>query len=343
MSKKQTTIYDIAAGLGLSAATVSRCFQSPHLVSAVTRHRVMEAAEQLGYRPNRLARGLIGGTAMVLGIMVPNIHNPSFTEIIAGVEEASYQNGYGLLLGNAQDSVPKERELFETFLSYKVAGIILIAPRTSDLELQHWIDEGGPLVLVNRRLMVPRCDVVTVDQAGLAKIAMVHLVEAHRQSILYLPGPRASQANQLRAEAARQAANEWGVELHVLDTEGLPVSVTSERLMQHLSVLPKFDAVLAYNDLMAFGAMHALRTQGISIPERVSVCGFDNVSWGEFATPPLTSVAQPLKELGERAFSALHRRIDDPTAELVDEILSGWLVARASTGSDSSADGPPGV
>lgn len=338
MAKKPTTIYDIAADLGISAATVSRNFRSPHLVSVATRRRVMEAAERLGYRPNGLARGLIGGSIAALGLMVPNVHNPSFAEIIEAVEEASYQAGYALLLGNAQDNTTKERELFETLLSYKVAGIILIAPRTSDLELHHWLEGGVPLVLVNRRLMRPMCDGVTVDQMGLARMAVEHLAATNRRSILYLPGPRASQANQLRAEAARQTAHELGLQLHILDTDDLSVRLIAERLSQHLDAVPPFDAVLAYHDLMALGAMHALSTQGIGIPESVGVCGFDNVIWGEFASPPLTSMAQPLKELGERAVSTLRDRIEKPSTDLVDAVLPGRLVVRGSTVPTASSE-----
>ena len=340
MAKKQTTIYDIATALGISAATVSRCFRSPELVNAATRQRVLETAEHLGYRPNGLARGLIGGTSSALGIMVPDIHNPSFAEIIGGIEEAAYQHGFALLFGNAQENVAKEQRLFEVFLSYQVAGIILLSPRTPDLELQHWIGAGVPLVLVNRRLTLARCDVVTVDHVGLARMAVEHLTGVGRRSILYLAGPHAAQANHLRAEAARQAAAENGVGLHVIDSEVLPVTVTSERLMQQLDLLPQFDAVLAYNDLMALGAMHALTAQGIAIPEQVSVCGFDNVSWGEFSTPPLTSMAQPLKRLGEEAFSALERRMETPSEEPLEVVLPGWLVVRGSTRPDSTPQRP---
>jgi LacI family transcriptional regulator len=332
----RSTIYDIARNLGISPSTVSRCFHAPEMVRPATREAVLAEARRLGYQPNRLARSLIRGRSLTVGVIVPDIQNPGFSAVIGSVEDAAASRGYAPFFGNTREDVEMESRLVQLFLSYQVDGLIMVSPRSSPLEIQDWVASGVPVVLVNRRAPWAICDAVTVDHRRAAELAIRHLVvDNGRRAILYIAGPARSEANQLRQEGARFAADRFGVALHVVDTEGLPVSVTAQRLMQHWEHLPRFDAVLAYNDLMALGAMQALQSRGVRVPEDVSVMGFDNLSWGPFTSPPLSSVGQPFEDLGRQAFELLDQRLTHggPARQVV---LEPYLVERASTRSSMS-------
>jgi DNA-binding LacI/PurR family transcriptional regulator len=329
--KHRVTIYDIARQVGVSASTVSRCFHSPTLVNDETRQLVLREAERLGYRPNNVARSLIRGRSDVIGVIVPDIENPSFAAIIGSLEEAAAAHGYALFLGNSHEDLARERKLVELFSSYQVGGMILIAPRAPSLELQAWVTKNIPFVLVNRMAPWDACDWVSVDHRRAAELAVEHLVTRGRRSILYLAGPAKSEANAHREQGAIATAAKYGVKLHVVDTEGLPVALTAHHLMQQLDRLPSFDAVLAYNDLMALGCMQALLGLQIRVPQDVSVLGFDNLSWGQFTTPSLTSVAQPLDALGCEAFTLLSTRLSAKEVPVQKRRLEPFLVERDST------------
>lgn len=338
--KRYATIYDIAKNVGVSASTVSRCFHSPYLVNEETRQKILSEATRLGYHPNNLARSLIRGHSEVIGVIVPDIENPSFGAIIGGLQTALDAQGYSLFLGNSHEDLAQERKLVELFSSYQVGGIILIAPRSPSLEIQEWAAGNIPLILVNRVAPWGCCDFVSADHRLGAELAVSHLVSTGRRSILYLAGPAKSEANAHREQGAVDTAFKCGVELHVVDTEGLPVAVTAHHLMRQLDRLPSFDAVLAYNDLMALGTMQALLGLKINIPQDISVCGFDNLSWGPFTTPSLTSVAQPLAELGQEAFALLLGRLKSKESSVQKRWLRPFLIERDSTNVTQSITNP---
>ncbi len=325
-----TTIKDVARELGMSVATVSRALSRPELLRRETRQRVLTVVERLGYRPNLLARSLRRGQARAIILVAPNL-SPFFLEIFAGAEEVARQAGFTLLLGNSKGDPQKEKDCFDQVASGQADGIILLTGLVPP-QYSPGRHPLPPLVTVLERIPDRTVPVIRTDHRSGALEATRHLIGLGHRRIAHIAGSRLVASSARRLEGYR----------HALEAENLPPS--SELVysgdftmqsgaagMERLAALHEPPtAVLCANDEMAFGAIRMLHKLGLSVPEDISIVGFDDQNMAEFYNPPLTTVHIPRHELGRRAALELIDQLEgkDVAHEVV---LPTRLVIREST------------
>ncbi|NKQ52679.1 LacI family transcriptional regulator [Amycolatopsis sp. K13G38] len=321
------TIYDVAKAAGVAPSTVSRAFSRPGRVSAATAARVHAVAAELGYRVNPIARALQNGRTATVALVVSDVTNPVYFGIIRGVEAAAADAGYTMLLADAQESEELERTALERALS-TVEGVVLAGSRMSDRAIRA-VAERRPVVVLNRIVPGSRC--VVPDTAAGVAAALDHLWDRGHRTVTYLAGPAASWADGKRWRSVLDSGPKLGLKVNrigpCVPTMAGGVAAAREVLRQGPT------AVLAYNDLLAIGLMRGLAEGGCRVPEQVSVVGFDNVFGADWCTPPLTTVATPLRAMGTEAFRELHRQIrGEKMRSRAVVSLAAQLVVRESTG-----------
>jgi LacI family repressor for deo operon, udp, cdd, tsx, nupC, and nupG len=325
--RTSVTIYDVARHAGVAPSTVSRAFARPGLVNSETAARIRAAAAELGYRANPLARAETTSRTRMLTLMISDVTNPFYAELIRGAQIAASAADYTVVLTDARESGVLEREALERVLPM-VEGFVIGSSRMSDSTLQI-IAKQKPMVVLNRHLVgVP--SVVTDNARGMRR-AVEHLGELGHEHITYVAGPEASWTDGARWRALREAAHELHLHTHRVG----PVPPTAEG--GRTAALSLLDdpptAVIAYNDLIAIGLMRALTAAGIPVPQTVSVIGFDNILPSELVSPGLTTVAAPLRTLGTTAVKNVLAMISGALPR-ADEafVLPTRLVVRESTG-----------
>jgi LacI family repressor for deo operon, udp, cdd, tsx, nupC, and nupG len=325
-ARTSVTIYDVARHAGVAPSTVSRAFARPGLVNSETAARIRAAAVELGYRSHPLARALTTSKSRMLALMISDVTNPFYAELIRGAQIAASAADYTVVLTDARESAVLEREALERVLPM-VEGFVIGSSRMSDSTLQI-IAKQRPMVVLNRHLVgVP--SVVTDNARGMRR-AVEHLGELGHQHITYVAGPEASWVDGMRWRALREAAHE----LHLHTRRVGPVAPTAEG--GRTAALGLLDdpptAVIAYNDLVAIGVMLAFTAAGIRVPQAVSVIGFDNILPAELVSPGLTTVAAPLRTLGTTAVKNVLAMISGALPRSDDAfVLPTRLVVREST------------
>lgn len=327
-SEKGPTIYDVARAAGVAASTVSRAFSRPGRVNAATAERIRAVAEELGYRANPLARALPTGRTSLLALVVSDVTNPFFFDIVRGAEHAASGAGYTLLVADAHESASAERESLERMITL-VEGIVLATSRMSDSAIRV-VAKQRPTVVLNRTLTdVP--SVLTDNVRGMRR-AVEHLGELGHRTITYVAGPEASWADGIRWRSLHDGAYE--LELQARRIGPFPPTQHGGRLAAEAFAKNPTSAVVCYNDLMSIGFVRRLTEMGARVPAEVSVVGFDNIFGSDFASPPLTTVAAPLRALGDQAVRRLLRQLRTSTlspTEVLPILLPAQLIVRSST------------
>jgi LacI family transcriptional regulator len=345
------TIGDVARRAGVSTATVSRVLAGVGRARPETRAKVREAARELGYRPSGVARSLKLRTTQTLGLIITDIENPFFPQLVRAVEDVAREHGFALLLCNATDDPDREASYLDLLVDRRVDGVV-IAVSGVGARQREWLAEAPlPVVLVNSVAQGLPHPAIASDNVDGGRQAAAHLLDlGHRQLGVLTAGPRMADAP-ARVAGARQAFVDRG-----LDPESLVVEVGEpgvgggdSALCRLLEAAPETTGILAYNDLMAIGALRAIRASGRTVPGEMSVVGFDDVAIAAYTDPPLTTIAQAIGELGRLAVEHLVERIADAGVGSGGEIASRRgrpmapmilpvrLVARGSSGP------PPGL
>ncbi|AEG45255.1 LacI family DNA-binding transcriptional regulator [Isoptericola variabilis] len=326
-ARPNPTIYDVAKAAGVAPSTVSRAFSRPGRVNSETAERIRRIANEIGYRTNPLARGLPNGRTALLAVIVADVTNPFFFEIIRGAEKTASEAGYTLLVVDAQESVDAEREALERTLPL-VEGLILATSRMSDSSIRVAAKQR-PTVVMNR-VMTDVPSVLTDNARGM-RSAVEHLAGLGHTSLTYVAGPEASWADGMRWRAFREATSE--LELKARRIGPYPPTLAGGLSAAQALAKHSTTAVVAYNDLLAIGAIRGLKRLGRSVPADVSVIGFDNIFGSDFCTPPLTTVAAPLRHLGAFAVQNLlaQLRSSTPAGSSGPTLLPAKLVERGST------------
>lgn len=325
------TIYDIARSAGVNPSTVSRALSTPGRISPTTEKRIREAAQQLGYRVNPMARALPTGRTQTLGLIVTDITNPVFFDVVRGAEHAAAAAGYTLVFAESEESSDREAAAAER-VAPSVDGLVLVSSRLSDEQI-HALAERKPLVLINRE--VEGIAGISADlQPGIDQ-ALSHLCALGHRSIAYLSGPVDSWMSRARWDRLLTAARARGMKI----VEIGPADPTLEGGFRSFPIIigSGVTAVLAYNDLMAIGLLRAAQHNRLRVPERLSLVGFDDIFGSDFTSPPLTTVTTPLRLLGSLAVEVLLGRNsdgDDRRSELDPRFadITTELVIRGSTG-----------
>ena len=323
------TIYDVAHRAGVAASTVSRAFARPGRVNADTAARVFAAARELGYRSTSLP-GLTGARSRTLALVVTDITNPFYAEIIRGSHEAAAELGYSIRLSHTQEDPHIEREWIERELS-SVEGLVLASSRMSDSTIRT-LAKQKPVVVLNRRL--PEVPSLLIDNARGMRRALEHLGELRHTSVTYLAGPEASWTDGIRWQALREAGYELDIKVRRVGPVQKPTIDAGFGRVRDILAQPT-SAVIAYNDALAIGVLKGLDRLGVRVPDDVSVVGFDNTLLAQVVEPELTTVASPLRSQGETAVRNVVAMIGGavPTGEPL--VLPVKLVVRRSTGQRS--------
>lgn len=344
-------MYDVAERSGVSIATVSRVYRTPDSVRAQTRERVLEAARQLGYVPSGNARGLASRTTGVLGLCFPDYADPDAEadaeadsdaddavmlysdQIIRGMERAARRHGYALLIAASLEGGP---ESLVAKVAGRVDGFAVLAQTvpTEDLEV---ISRRLPVVMIAGPREIDHLDHIVVANADGERELARHLIEDHvLRRLAFVGGEVESPDAEARFLGFRQACRDAG--LPVPDAPDLRAEMmtqaegarAAEELLDRDGERPQ--GVLFANDQMAVGALRALERRGVRVPEDIAVTGFDGIPLSRIVRPPLTTVRQPIRQLGEQAVELLVQRLGNSGSEPVSLMLPVSLIRRASCG-----------
>ena len=341
MRKKQVTLGDIAQQAGVSIATVSYVLNNykNSRISDETRQRVMETAEQLNYRPNVNARILKGKGSSTVGLIIPSIRNYYYPELTEGVTVRANEIDYNIALFNTNDDLQKEKAAFDTLRSMQAAGVIVAGIASSceeELQLFNEMSESGmPIICVDRYHIPSAVPTVSIDQRKASyDMTRCLLHEGHKRIALVLPIIQHDQMVE-RREGFEQAMHEYGgiiseTTVFYVDTVGL--ANIAEEIQNILSAIPAFSAIyFACGDLIAIEAIRCLKRCGVRVPKDISVAGFDGIDVGEIISPTLTTVKQPIYEMGYEAMRLLEQGIRQRKSAYTDLRLPHTIAMREST------------
>jgi DNA-binding LacI/PurR family transcriptional regulator len=321
------TIKDVARVAGVSPSTVSRALTTPALVQAETRAKVERAAAELGYQPNRAARGLITGRTGNIGLLVPDLTNPFFPGVVKGVQSRARESDYSVFLADTDEDPTAEAGLVRA-LSKQVDGIVLCSPRMSEEDLRA-VAGDTPFVMLNRR--VGQIPSITIDNVDGIRQAVAHLAALGHRRIAYVAGPRMSWSNRERAKALRAVTTAADIDL--VEVGNFAPQFAGGVAAADLVLAAGVTAVVAYNDLVALGLLNWFATRGVKVPEAISVMGFDDIVLSQMVSPSLTTVAQPQEPIGRAGVDLLLQLLDNPDrAAVTRRELPSHLMVRHSTG-----------
>ena len=328
----------IAVELGVSITTVSKVLNNHDDISPATRARVLAKVEELGYRPNAVARSLSLRRTHTLGIVIPDLMHSFFVEVIAGIEPVASEKGYGLLLCSSGENPAKERSELQMLSERQVDGIVLASAPGSDnaAMLTELGSQGISLVMIDRDDYpdIP-CHRVLTDDERAGFLATEHLIANGRRAIAHIGGPRLTHAKRrengwraaLRA-AGITAAADWLVPAGFMESDGY---LAMKRL---IAIRPRIDAVFSANDPSAIGAMKAIWEAGLRVPEDIAVVGVGDIIFGDMLRVPLTTVSWSRAEVGREAAELLLNPLEDEEAVEPPRrvIIPPQLVVRESSG-----------
>jgi DNA-binding LacI/PurR family transcriptional regulator len=335
----RVSIKDIAKAAGVSHPTVSRALSDSPQISEETKVRIQRLAQEMGYSPNALARGLVTRQTYSVGVVVTTIADPFVAEIVQGIEATAHDHGYTVILCNSESAPEREIASVEMLRSKRVDGVIVTASRVGALYLEYLEQIGGPIVLINNHNEESGRYTfsVSVDNRHGGRLAAEHLVQLGHRRIAYVAGPANHSSDLDRLAGYRQALVEGGIEPDpalVVPGNGRP-SGGEEALQAILALDPRPTAIFCYNDMTAIGLIHAAQQAGLSIPQDMAVVGFDDILFASYLYPPLTTVAQPKVEMGQRAMHMMLSLItakEESEEDLANVVVQGKLIVRVSSG-----------
>ncbi len=335
-NRRAVTIADVATMAGVSTATVSRALSGPAQLRAGTLARVTAAVQQMGYHPNVAARTLRAGRTMLALVVVPDIANPFFSDVLRGIEDELSRHGYGLLIGNLGNSRRKEAQMVDVVRAGQVDGVVLLngrVPRRDGDDLAHG---AVPIVAVCEAVPGAGFPQVEVRNREAAQEAVAHLAALGHRRIAYLGGPARNVLERDRQAGFRDGLAACGLpadEAHFLRGDfTFAAGVAAAGLL--LRMRPRPTAVFAANDEMAIGLLKTVSRAGLAVPGELSVVGFDGIAFADYVEPTLSTFRQPRRALGQQGAALLVRAMGgeriEPGAARV-RLRAEWL-PRDSTG-----------
>ena len=330
------TIRDVALRAGVSTATVSRVLAGIGNPKPDTAAAVMGAVEELGYRPSGVARSLRMKRTRTLGLIVTDIQNPFFPELVQAADLAARSLNYSIILGSAAYDERRAMHYLDLMVDRRVDGLIIASSQLSDESWQWLIASPVPVVVVNAEPSGLPVPVITSDNAGGARIAVEHLVGLGHRRIAYIRGYEGFTADVPRIEGFRAACAEAGIPAEdTVEVRGDGQFEGGERAATELLAQDRgVTAIMCHNDMTAIGALRALRTARRRVPQDISVVGCDDIAAASWVVPSLTTVAQQKAEMGRMAVERLAAALDDPDhpAEAETIRIPMILRERESTG-----------
>jgi DNA-binding LacI/PurR family transcriptional regulator len=333
------SIKDIARVAGVSHSTVSRALADSPLVSADTKARIRELAQEMGYSPDAQARSLVMGRTQTIGVVVTTIADPFSAEIVQAVEQTASDYDYTVILATSNAEPEREIAAVEMLRSKRVDGVIVTSSRVGALYQEHLDRLGVPVVLVNsqREQTGPYTFAISVDNQHGGCLATEHLIRLGHRRIAYISGPSGNSDDLARLSGYRQALALAEIPFDAgLVVVGTGRAGGGERALPVLLALePPPTAVFCYNDMTATGLLKAAREADLLVPRDLAVVGFDDIPLASYVHPSLTTVAQPMSQMGKRAVEmvlSLVAELDSPDRGRANIVVRGQLIRRASSG-----------
>ena len=338
----KVTIRDVAREAGVSVATVSRVLNDSGPVSEPTRRRIREVASRMRYVPDSAARSLITRRSMTLGVLLPDLHGEFFSEVIRGIDQTAQRSGYHLLVSGSHND-KGEIEAALRAMRGRVDGLIVMSPDIDSAALVSNLPASSPVVLLNCFVDGDAFDSLTIDNYGGAHAMVRHLLASGHQRIAFIKGAERNHDAAERLRGYRAALRGAGIDDGAaLEFDGDFTESGGHRAAHRIAAMsPRPTAVFAANDSMAIGALAALRDAGLSVPDDIAVTGFDDIPIARFMSPPLTSVAVSISDVGARAVRMLLHAIERKNQHVKQqETLPTALVVRTSCGGSPQASAP---
>jgi len=336
------TIKDIAKAAGISHATVSRALHNHPAISKETVERVQQLAREMGYIPSQAARSLKTRHSHALGVIVSNIDDPFWGEVLYSIDEVCRAANYSLFIMTTHRDKEREKEVVQTLVQRGVDGVILCAPQFSEKQSQLIKSYGLPMVIVNNEGSVDSPYLVFNDDINGIRLAARHLIELGHRRIAFLGNAVGGRTTAEREKGFRQELRDRGVavlEEYIRLTESETLAAGFNGARELLAIDPRPTAIVCYNDVLAIGVYSAVTQAGLRIPDDISITGFDDISVAAYLVPPLTTIRQHKAELGSVAanmmLEVLARKeegIEDLEPRRVN--LPNELLVRASTKPD---------
>ena len=341
MNKRQITLADLAAELGISTATVSRALKDYPDISQDTKKRVLELARKLNYRPNSMAAGLRKRESKIIGVIIPSIVNHFFSAVIQGIMDVAYESGYRVMLCQSGESYDKEVADADALFSSRVDGVMVsIAHGTDNIDhLLAFQQAGIPIVFFDKipKETTDTSSVVVDDYEGAYQV-VCHLIDQGYKRIAHLRGPLLASTSRARYQGYLAALKDHNLQVDesiIYGCNDITLEEGHDYAIQCLSLSNPCDAIFAITDMVAMGALTACRKLGLSIPQDVAIAGFSDWQMSSVIEPRLTSVAQPSHELGKKATQLLLKEIqaqkNDTPFEHEQVILKTRLKVRDSS------------
>lgn len=324
------TILDVAKHANVSKATVSRVINHNPKVDKTIRERVERAIEELGYRPSAIARNLANNTSNMIGLILPDITNPFFPLVARGIEDGAHELGYTLFICNTDNDPKIEQEYIHIMAQQHVGGIILISSILDEGKMSELQSLDIPFVLCDRSLSISGSpfDVVTIDHYRAAYEAVEHLIAQGHKHICHISGPLHIQTAALRQDGYMDAMLEAGLAPRIVAGNFTYESGMEQmkRLLDSEQALPT--ALFAANDMIAFGAMNAIKARGLDIPCDMAVVGCDGIVFGQMYNPALSTIALPAYDIGATAIQLLNDRMKGERVDAKQVTLKHQLIIR---------------
>ena len=329
----EVSMRDVALRASVSIATVSRVLSGSESVGAEAQERVRAAAADLGYRPNRLARNLRRQAAEMIGVVIPDIENPHFTETVRAIEDVAFGRGYRMLLCNTDEQATKQRAYLDMLAGERVSGVILSPTEPRGEEIRDLLDLGIPVVAFDRHVADRRADAVVSDGGSAVRTATERLLAGGHERVAFLGGRPGVETADTRRRGYESAMRAAGLEPRTADGgfRVEPSVAATEQLLAEGEVT----ALVIANNLMAIGALRVLARHRRRVPTDVALIALDDPFWAALVQPPLTVLAQPVRAMADAAMRLLQERIAGEHGGARELVFPFELRVRGSCGTSS--------
>ncbi|WP_017726469.1 LacI family DNA-binding transcriptional regulator [Halalkalibacterium ligniniphilum] len=330
-----STIKDVAKRANVSVATVSRVLSKSSNVSKAKKEQVLKAIEELNYQPNALGRYLRTSQTMTILVVIPNITNPFFSNVLRGIQTYANQEGYRVLLMDVEHSGFQEQNYVDMLEQKQVDGLIMLTSRINP-EVLHTISEKHPVVLACEYIEGSMIPTVSIDNISSARKMTEYLLGLGYKNIAHISGPMNTILSIDRLKGYKQAlqARERPIKSSSIQEGDFTVESGYNVMTKLLAMESRPDAVFAANDEMAIGAIHAIKHRGLRVPEDIAVVGFDDIEIASYYDPPLTTIRQPTYKIGRKAMNLLIELLGKKTLSQQQFVLDDDLIIRKSCGHD---------
>jgi LacI family transcriptional regulator len=331
--RRRPTIYDVARLAGVSTATVSRALNGTAPIAVRTRAAIDDAVEQLGYRPNPIARSLVTKSTQTIALLLPDITNPFYAELVSGIQQLMLEGDQSMLLCTTNGDPEQEARYLRLLRAKHVDGALVDGLGLSPDRIAAFVEDGFPIVCLDRDVDFPSIPLVQVDNRLGARLATDYLVSLGHTRIAHITGA-AAPISDARQQGYGEALGSAGIEPEAaLVASGDFTEAgghAAMRLLLESGV--RFTAVFCANDLSAMGALHAVLSSGRKVPLDLSIIGFDDVRLSPYTSPPLTTIHQPAAEMARHATELLLDLIRGKQPATMRRLFAPTLVVRGSTG-----------